>query len=221
VSERTGAAPTIRRLAGSTARRLGLWAPILMYTRGLRDCGWIRSARTGLPVDGGGAPVPWYTYAATAFLDERLTRDLRVFEYGAGNSTRWYEARVDTVVAVEHRPAWADRVSAGLEGRAKLVLEPDAGAYVDEIHRHDGAFDLVAVDGWGRLRQECGEVALTSLSPAGVVVWDNSDEDSFRAATRHPGFGEFHELRFHGFGPIVPWMWTTSILYRPGNCLGI
>jgi hypothetical protein len=60
----------------------------------LRFSGWLRSKAAGRPMDLFGHPLPWYTYAAIAFLDgtrdrpgSRINRKMRVFEYGCGQST--------------------------------------------------------------------------------------------------------------------------------------
>ena len=52
---------------------------------------------------------PWITFPAIEFLERTLTRDMRVFEYGAGGSTLFFATRVKEVVSIEHEGAWAPR----------------------------------------------------------------------------------------------------------------
>jgi hypothetical protein len=75
----------------------------------LRTVGWYRSVQLNESVDAQG-PVPWFTYPAIRFLQGIVRPDLRVLEYGTGNSTLWWAQRVQQVVSVEHDPAWAARV---------------------------------------------------------------------------------------------------------------
>ena len=72
--------------------------------------GWNESFHHGLPQDSSGNPLPWYTYAAIDFLEGRTRPDMRVFEYGSGNSTLWWGSRTEQVVACEHDKAWYDRM---------------------------------------------------------------------------------------------------------------
>lgn len=61
---------------------------------------------TGRVARADGSPTPWITYPARAFLDDVLLPDMKVFEYGAGNSTLYFRERCAEVRSVEHDPAW-------------------------------------------------------------------------------------------------------------------
>jgi len=71
----------------------------------LTRTGWLRSAELKESVDNAG-PVPWYSYAAIEALKTLIRPDMRVFEYGAGNSTVWWSKRTAQVVAVDQDPQW-------------------------------------------------------------------------------------------------------------------
>ncbi len=58
-----------------------------------------------------GSPTPWITYPARAFLDDIVLPEMRVFEYGAGNSTLYFRARCAEIRTVEHDPAWHERLT--------------------------------------------------------------------------------------------------------------
>ena len=64
--------------------------------------------RGGRPLADGRA---WITYGAIDFLQARLSRTMRVFEYGAGGSTIFLASRVGHVVSVEHDENWAREVA--------------------------------------------------------------------------------------------------------------
>lgn len=57
-----------------------------------------------------GSPTPWITYPARAFLDDVLLPDMKVFEYGAGNSTLYFRGACAEVVSVEHDPVWYEKL---------------------------------------------------------------------------------------------------------------
>lgn len=187
----------------------------LLLRGGLREAGWFESHHLRRPVDAAMQPLPWYTYACTSFLEERLHRGLRVFEFGAGNSTLWYGERAGEVIAVERAARWASEVTAA---GATVILRERDDEFVAEIREH-GSFHVVAVD--GHERPACARAALGSLTPDGVIVWDDSERDECRAVVPELEQGGFRELPFGGMRPIVPRFSRTSIFYRPGNCLGI
>lgn len=92
--------------------------------------GWYRSFHSERSVDRLGRPVPWYTYPCTSFLETRITRSVRVFEYGAGMSSLWYAERVREVVSVEHDSVWADLVGQEAPANCSVVFASDDDAYV-------------------------------------------------------------------------------------------
>lgn len=178
--------------------------------------GWMRSYLTKRPVDADGQPVPWFTYPATSFLDRRLEPGYRVFEYGAGGSTAWYAERVAEVTAVEHDPTWAEVVRS-MTSKA-TVIDAGEGDYPGAI-RGRGPFDVVVVDGIERAA--CARVCLGELDAAGVIVWDNAEYDDFPEAVAFLAEHGFRHVPFFGLGPVGIAPWTTAVLYRDGNCLGL
>lgn len=200
-------------------RRSGLLSPVALSLGGyLVQEGWFRSFRTARPIDRHGEPLPWYTYACKAFLEDRITPSMRVFEYGAGMSSLWYAARVAEVVSVEHDRDWAMELGPDLPANCTLLLEPDVDAYVAAITGR-GDFDIVVVDGLERPR--AAAAALDGLKHDGVIIWDNSDWPEFGEVLPRLQEHGFRHVGFSGLGPISRAGWKTSILYRSDNCLGI
>lgn len=60
---------------------------------------------------------PWISFAATRFLEKILTKDTRVFEYGAGGSTLFFARRVGQVFSIEHDRTWGRKVVEAIESR--------------------------------------------------------------------------------------------------------
>jgi hypothetical protein len=89
--------------------------------------GWFTSLRLGRSVDAAGNPLPWITYPAIEMLKRIDTRDARVFEYGAGNSSIWWAARAREVVSVEYDADWQRFVSQEPTERNRIrVIEKGA-----------------------------------------------------------------------------------------------
>jgi len=167
-------------------------------------------------------PLPWYTYPATSFLGDRLPSNAQVFEYGAGHSSLWYASHCRRVVSVENDSSWFADISRRLPDNAHCVLQTAREPYITEIRRHDGPFDVIAID--GQWRSECAAEAVHHLTPSGVFVWDNSDMPEFGFDTAYDAVfapAGFRELELRGLGPINAFVWSTSVLYRPGNILAL
>lgn len=189
----------------------------------LHRIGWLRSVRKGLSVSEEDQPIPWYTYAAVAFLKDRVKPEWSVFEYGSGHSTLWWAGLVPAgkVIACEHEAGWCGKLRRRLPGNAELhhqALEPE-GKYGGFIAKYHNQFHVVVID--GRQRVSCALHCLGALRADGVVVWDNSDRSDYGRGLAFLRERGFRQLDFTGMGPISPVGWSTSILYRPHNCLGI
>jgi len=187
---------------------------------GLIENGWLRSYREQQCVDKHGAPVPWYTYCAIHFLEGRLQPWMRVFEYGCGNSTLWYAARVARVDSVENDPKWAARINALCPENAAVRCTPDTGdEYVQCVAQNGGVYDIVAID--GRNRVACVRFALGHLQPAGVVVFDDAQRARYQEAYDLLAERGFRRIDFHGVVPMIPDLETTAVFYRSDNVFGI
>jgi tRNA A58 N-methylase Trm61 len=172
-------------------------------------------------VDKNGDSLPWYTYAAVAFLEPRIHRGMSVFEYGSGNSTLWWSSRVGRVVGCEHRRKWYRFVAGQAPANVHLILAgADSGKeYSTVVGGFENEFDIVVLD--GRERVACARNCLPALKPGGVVIWDNSDRESYLEGIEFLTTNGFKRLDFAGPGPVDALGWCTTIFYKPGNCLGI
>jgi len=187
----------------------------------LKTSGWGASAKVHAPVDRDGRPVAWFTYAALAFLEPRLSTDLEVFEYGAGHSTLWWAARVGHVCSAESEPAWVEHLRPKLPANTELRHEPSRAAYVGSALQRGRRFDIVVIDGLHR--NVCARASLDALKDDGVIVWDNADrEQEYAKGFEHLIRLGFRRLDFDGMGPLNAYGWRTTVFYRPNaNCLGI
>jgi len=187
----------------------------------LQETGWFNSFFSRLPLDQRGQPLPWYTYAAISFLEERVKAGMSVFEYGSGTSTIWWSHHVKKVVSCEHDRKWYQNLKPKLAANINYIhcdLIP-GGDYSRAIESCQDAFDIVVID--GRDRVNCVKNTLGSLKHDGVIVWDNSDRDEYNQGYAYLFVNGFKRLDFWGLGPINVYGWCTSVFYRPNNCFGI
>ena len=186
--------------------------------KALADLGWVESMNLGQPVDRKGNPLPWITYPAIHILAQRVPKDARVFEYGAGFSTLWWAARVLSVNSCEHDDSWAARVKSKSPSNAELMVRPLGAEYVGAI-RSQGRFDIVVID--GRMRSECALESVDALTDRGIIVWDDTDRQRYKPTLERLTKERFSRLDLSGLAPASEFLSQTSILYRQGNCLGL
>jgi precorrin-6B methylase 2 len=192
----------------------------LRYHSFLAEVGWFTSWRTRSSVDRNGDPLPWFTYPAISFLERRAKPEMKVFEYGCGNSTLWWAARVASVRSCEHDEHWHDSILAKLPANVMLHLRRLGDTYASCVLEDRTTFDIIVVD--GRERVKCITTCLAALADGGVVILDNAERSEYQDGIRFLVQQGFRELAFDGPSPIVMQPSRTSIFYRPAtNAFGI
>jgi hypothetical protein len=146
-----------------------------------------------------GDELPWVTYGAIDWFDHHLTKDMVLFEWGAGGSTTFFSKRVKQVISIEHDSPWYEVVVNALEKKtyknvSLKLIEPVPSENIDpwytttdsafigysfELYIRaidsypDAYFDIVFVD--GRARPGCIRQALIKIKSGGFLILDNSD----------------------------------------------
>ena len=194
----------------------------LLQKNFLSPSGWTRSVGLGKPITRSQEALPWFTYPFIRFLEPRLQPGWRVFEFGSGNSTRWFSGKGCTVTSVEHDARWVEALAREFEGNSRVTLllrDLESGAYAHAIRDVQPGFDLILID--GRDRVACCRNAVGALKPDGVILWDNADRTEYGEGYRFLTEQGFKRLDFFGLGPINSRPWSTAVFYRAGNCLGV
>lgn len=188
----------------------------------LKTQGWSESYFGRKPVDGFGKPIPWLSYPFISFLEPRLQKTFRVFEFGSGNSTYWLATRVKEVVSCEHDETWYQVVKAASEkfNNATIYLKPLAqdDFYQKEVTKH-GKFHIIIID--GRERIQCSKEALNAIEDNGVIIWDNSDREKYDSGLKNLENHGFRRLDFFGLAPGGYKETCTTLFYKTNNCLNI
>jgi predicted O-methyltransferase YrrM len=133
---------------------------------------------------------PWMCPGTVEFCAARLTKSMRVLEFGSGRSTTWFAQRVEHLTSVENRADWHGVISERLrtlqatnvDYRLIPLEHPEAEAehaecepmvaYVrvaDEFA--DGSLDLVIVD--GHYRNHCIRRVASKIKAGGYLLVDD------------------------------------------------
>ena len=187
----------------------------------LKEIGWFNSFKHKIPMDNSGKPLPWVTYGFIDFIEERLNKNMYVFEYGSGNSTLWYAERVASVTAVEHDKHWVEKIQDTMPNNVEIFYQElkYGGEYANFVNQQDKMFDIIIVD--GRDRVNCIKKAVMKLPPSGVIVLDDSERETYREAIDFLLDKGFKKIDFWGISPGLFYKKCTTIFYRTDNCLGI
>ena len=201
------------------ARLRNLIARYEIATSGYFDTiGWFRTRASRHSLDAAGQPIPWFTYPAVAFLSERVRREWRVLEFGAGMGTQWWARHVDHHVALEHDAGWAKRVAEASSALVLATSDRNAAQYIAPASSL-GTFEVVIVD--GLFRNECLLAACDLVAANGVILLDDAQRTEYAPAVDAARARGFRWLPFYGPQPVSKHAGCTGILYRPGNVLNL
>jgi hypothetical protein len=196
----------------------------LVYSKrsALRKWGYIESTKTKTPCRRDGSPLPWMNYQIIAFLEERLTPDLMLFEFGSGYSTSFFASRVKHVTSIEKDAEWYAQVKKMVPANVELILfdsdkdEP----YCRAASRQGGKFDVIVIDADDRV--ECLKEAPASLGDRGVILLDDAQREAYRQSMADLIANEgFRKLDFEGLKPGAIGAYRTTVFYKGRNCLGL
>lgn len=168
--------------------------------------------------------LPWIAFPCVDFLTGYLEPTHNVFEWGGGGSTIFFLKKGCRVTTVESSAEWVQQLEAqvgelGGDARSRWDLryvplsdnsDPAVADYVQQV-TVGGAWDLILVDGWRRLK--CLHEGLHHVKPGGALVLDNANQKQFVSVPQMMQTWERHELR--GLGVARSWVTRTDVYVRP------
>jgi hypothetical protein len=201
----------LRKLFGVMCifRKYGYERSVWILTYLEESLGGYRSRMSKLPFDKNNDPLPWYTYPAIAFFDQLDFTGCHVFEYGSGNSSKFWSGRSLSVTSVEISHDWYQTVLKNLSPNNSLIYAPSVKEYVTSINKNSHHYDVIVVD--GSFRFDCAGEAVKKLSQGGIIILDNSDW--YPSTARYLRDRGFCQVDFIGAGPLNSYAWCTSILF--------
>lgn len=165
---------------------------------------------------------PWWSYSMIEFIKPLLQKNMRVFEWGSGNSTLFLAKLCQKVVTIEHEYDWYEKLRRIVPENVDMryyELEY-GGIYSRAILGEKENFDVVVIDGRDRVR--CAMNAIEKLSTDGVIIWDDTDRIQYQMGydfLKSRGFKKI-ELRSCTYG-LVAREQFTALFYREKNIFGI
>ena len=176
----------------------------------LLDEGWDHTftVENKKPVDKNKLPIPWFTYPSISYLKNLSLSNLRIFEWGSGYSTLFFEKSCKEITSVDNNRIWHDKTKSMSNGKAQLVLCEDIEDY-PEVIKDLGYFDIIIIDGIER--KKCALNALQQINKESLIILDNSDW--YWGANLVLRKSKLLEIPFTGFGPINNYAWTTSFFF--------
>jgi len=127
--------------------------------------------------------VPWLTRQAVEILEDRLKPTDVGLEWGSGRSTLWFAQRISHLTSIEHNDHWYNRIKNLLREKdienVELLfapLETKDGVQSQYIRvateLPKASLDFILID--GRIRDQCTELALQLIKPAGCLIIDDA-----------------------------------------------
>ena len=166
------------------------------------EYGFLESSKKNIPVNDKNEIMPMYTYPCYEWLDSIDWNDSKVFEYGTGYSTIWWQNKNVDYHAVEDNKQWHDMI----EDKTNIEYKPGHHKYIESIYKYDFKFDVIVID--GVVRFDCIKPALEKIKDDGIIIFDNTDwhKDSKEELDK----SDLIPIHFHGFKPLHVDSETTS-----------
>ena len=166
------------------------------------EYGFLESSKKNIPVNDKNEVMPMYTYPCYEWLNSIDWNDSKVFEYGTGYSTIWWQNKNVDYHAVEDNKQWHDMI----EDKTNIEYKPGHHKYIESIYKYDFKFDVIVID--GVVRFDCIKPALEKIKDDGIIIFDNTDwhKNSKEELDR----SDLIPIHFHGFKPLHVDSETTS-----------
>ena len=166
------------------------------------EYGFLESSKKNIPVNDKNEVMPMYTYPCYEWLNSIDWNGSKVFEYGTGYSTIWWQNKNVDYHAVEDNKQWHDMI----EDKTNIEYKPGHHKYIESIYKYDFKFDVIVID--GVVRFNCIKPALERIKDDGIIIFDNTDwhKDSKEELDR----SDLIPIHFHGFKPLHVDSETTS-----------
>jgi precorrin-6B methylase 2 len=183
-----------------------------MHNGYLLETGWLKHFNQKAPLDKDGHPIPWTSYSFIPFINDYLTKEMNVFEYGSGNSTIYYAARAKHVYTIEHNKDWHEHLKDTLPSNTSLFNCPLTENYEKSIELPEIKFDVIIVD--GRRRNNCIREAINYIKEDGIIVLDDSERETYKEGIGFLSENGFKKIDFWGISHRYFHNKATSIFFK-------
>jgi hypothetical protein len=109
----------------------------------LKDIGWFNTSKHGITENNEFRSIPKLTYPLIKQLEEKLTKEMNVLDYGTSFSTAFYADRSKHVNIAEYSYFWSEVISERLPNNLDTVLTKNKE---DNFSKDNGEFQLIVID---------------------------------------------------------------------------
>lgn len=188
--------------------------------------GWVKTLLMGYPCDRFGNALPWMNFSFLHFIENRLTKNLSILEFGGGYSTLYWTRHAKCVYGTEHDQFFVKTIRPQLPGNGFLLVPGDGNSseyeFMGEVafEQNDRKkFHKLIID--GIKRNKCFENSIQYLKDDGIVIWDDSSRDYYANSFEDLKSTGFNRLTLEGLKPGDRSVDETSVFYRTNNCIGL
>ncbi len=187
----------------------------------LYKTGWMESIKQSTSCSQNGKAIPWMNHSIIIFLEERLNKNMTLFEFGSGYSTIFYSKLVNKVVSLEHNKNWLKYLTNIIDDNVTLIFQKDDidGEYCRASHYNDNKYNLIIID--GRDRVNCIKKAVESLTNDGVILLDDSHREKYKEGVDYLIDLGYSKIDFEGLKQIGSNLSRTTVFYKSNNSLKI
>lgn len=185
------------------------------------------------------AKLPWINHFAFQRIQTLISPGFRVLEFGSGGSTIYFKDKVSYVYSIEHDAKWFEVVKSNCQTSKHIELNlitPELDKTAPEKykskhglfsegqsfknyahgadHLPDSSFDLLLID--GRARPMCLQNSISKLKPGGILIFDNSDRESYQEMISKL-LGGWKMEKYTGVTIYDAFFNQTSVFFKPLN----
>ncbi len=118
---------------------------------------------------------PWMAFGAIDFLRKRITKAMKVFEYGSGGSTLFWSKLASKVVSIEHHEGWYLQMKNVLEQKGIRnvdfrYLPPDPESTPQQLSSNDPDSYLSADESYAGIRFKNYVLSIEEFSAGSLDV---------------------------------------------------
>ena len=150
---------------------------------------------------------PWLSYGAIIALEEILTADKKVLEFGAGGSTVFFSRRCKSVKTFECNHDWVDRVKVAVGNNTEIICSDIEETLMSIEKEKSESYDIILLDNGPdyTCRKRILDVIPRLLAVGGYFVIDNYSQRYLRRFRTPPGWDcyIFDDIRYHGTGTKI------------------
>jgi hypothetical protein len=191
----------------------------------LYEMGYTKSYHNENPMDKNDEFLPLMNYSIIDFLNKRIIKNIKFFQYGSGYSSIYYSKKVKDVTTIEYDIDWKNKVQFFFKKHNLDNLNVHIQAINENYPKSiktinpEKKYNIILVD--GRMRVEYSIEAISSLSENGVLILNNSSRDKYQEIFSFYQQNNFKHITFSGIKPFFFKNDCTTFFYKSNNCFNI